>query len=77
MTGRERILAAREETYSPARYMGWGYRVGWGRRDRAYSVIGCRTGLRLQFEDARGREWSVFLACRDPATALAALGSIQ
>ena len=69
---RERISALEAERYSVVRYMGWGYRIGWGKGDRAYSVIGCRRGLRLHFTDERGKEWHVFLSCRDPEAAIAA-----
>ncbi|MHC4136250.1 MAG: hypothetical protein ACYS0K_14840 [Planctomycetota bacterium] len=69
----DRIVSADAEEYSVTRYMGWGYRLGWEPRDRAYSVIGCRRGVRLVFDDERGRRWKVFLACRDPAAAIAAL----
>jgi hypothetical protein len=36
-------------------------------------VIGCRRGVRLVFDDEQGRRWKVFLSCRDPAAAVAAL----
>jgi len=68
-----RIVSAEAEQYSAARYMGWGYRMGWEPRDRAYSVIGCGRGVRLVFDDERGRRWKIFLACRDPDAAIAAL----
>lgn len=71
---RERIVSAAPEAYSAVRYMGWGYRIGWGPRDRAYSVIGYRRGVRLEFDDERGRRWSVFVACSDPAKAIAEFG---
>ena len=35
--------------------MGWGYRIGWSKGDRAYSVIGHRRGLRVHFTDERGK----------------------
>ncbi|MHC4549536.1 MAG: hypothetical protein ACYTEZ_12250 [Planctomycetota bacterium] len=69
----DRIRSAEPEEYAATRYMGWGYRWGWEPRDRAYAVIGYRRGVRLVFDDARGRQWKVFLACRDPAAAIAAL----
>jgi hypothetical protein len=69
----DRIVSAEVEAYSVARYMGWGYRLGWEPRDRAYSVIGCARGVRLIFDDERGRRWKVFLACRDPEAAISAL----
>jgi hypothetical protein len=69
----DRIVSAEAEEYSAARYMGWGYRMGWEPRDRAYSVIGCARGVRLVFDDERGRRWRVFLASRDPEAAIAAL----
>ncbi|MHC4974101.1 MAG: hypothetical protein ACYTG3_17415 [Planctomycetota bacterium] len=71
----DRIVSAETEAYSVTRYMGWGYRMGWEARDRAYSVIGCGRGVRLVFDDERGRRWKVFLSCRDPEAAVAALGS--
>jgi len=71
----DRIVSAEAEPYSVARYMGWGYRMGWQPRDRAYSVIGCGRGVRLVFDDERGRRWKVFLACREPDVAIAALNS--
>lgn len=69
---RSAIRSAEIESYSAARYMGWGYRFGWKPRDRAYSLIGFRRGVRLQFADERG-EWSVFLSCADPEAAVRAL----
>lgn len=71
---RARVVSAEVKDYSPARYMGWGYRLGWEPRERAYSVLGCRRGVLLAFDDERGRRWKVFLACRDPEQAIAALG---
>ena len=65
-----RIHALEAETY-PLRYLGWGYRIG-GRRDRAYSVIGPRRGVRLRFEDEQGKEWSIFLSSRTPEAAVEA-----
>lgn len=73
---REQLIEAQEEVYSPTRYMGWGYRFGWKPRERAYSVIGCRRGVRVRFRDARG-EWTVFVSCRNPGRILQALGSRQ
>ena len=70
---REQIQSARVEDYSAVRYMGWGYRIGWKTGDRAYSVIGQRRGVRLEFTDERG-SWSVFVACSDPDEAIRALG---
>ena len=67
---RARIEALERETYPVARYMGWGYRFGWKPRDRAYSIIGRREGLRLRFRDERDRTWHIFLACSDPQAAL-------
>jgi len=68
----DRIVSLQPEDYSAARYMGWGYRFGWKSRDRAYSLVGTRTGVRLVFSDARGRTWSVYLATRAPLEALRA-----
>ena len=70
---RERIVSAAVEDYSVARYMGWGYRFGWEPRERAYSLIGYRRGVRLVFEDERGRRWKVFLSSDDPEAAVRAL----
>ncbi len=73
---RERIRSARVEDLSFGKYMGWGYRIGWqGSRDRAYSLPGCPRGVRLDFDDARGRRWSVHLSSRHPDAAVAALGA--
>jgi hypothetical protein len=69
---RERIAGLEVETYSVARYMGWGYRIGWGKGDRAFSLIGYRRGLRLHFTDERGKEWHIFLSSADPDAAVAA-----
>lgn len=66
---RGRIESVEVEDYSFARYMGWGYRVGWGRGDRAYSVIGYRRGLRIVFVDERDRPWRIFVSCADPDAA--------
>ena len=71
---RDRIETAAPESYSVARYMGWGYRFGWQARDRAYSMIGYPRGIRLVFLDDRGRRWHVFLSSRDPEAAVTALG---
>ena len=61
-------------SYSFTRYMGWGYRMGWKPRERAYSVIGYPRGLRLVFVDDRGREWSIYLSSADPEAIVAAMG---
>jgi hypothetical protein len=70
---RERIVSATAEEYSVARYMGWGYRFGWERGERAYSLIGYPRGVRLVFDDERGRRWRIFLSCSDPEAAIQAL----
>lgn len=70
---RERILGADVIDYPVARYMGWGYRLGWEPRERAYSVLGCRRGVLLRFEDERGRPWKIFVSSRTPEAAVAAL----
>jgi hypothetical protein len=70
---RERILLAEPAAYPVARFMGWGYRLGWQPRERAYSILGCPRGIRLRFLDEEGREWTVFLSSRDPESAVAAL----
>jgi hypothetical protein len=70
-----RILEAVPADYAVARFMGWGYRLGWEPRERAYSILGCRRGVRLRFEDERGRTWKIFLSSRDPEGAIAALGA--
>ncbi|MCK6459436.1 MAG: DUF3093 family protein [Planctomycetes bacterium] len=70
---RERVVATEAKDYPAARYMGWGYRLGWEPRERAYSVLGCRRGVLLTFDDESGRRWKVFLSCRDPERAIAAL----
>jgi hypothetical protein len=57
--------------------MGWGYRIGWRKGDRAYSVLGHRRGVRLKFGDEAGRDWSVFLSCSDPRTAVESLALEQ
>ena len=74
MIPRERIVSAQVELYSFSRYMGYGYRFGWESRDRAYSVAGYREGVRLEFDDEKGRRWSVFVSCSDPGAAVRALG---
>lgn len=71
---RARLRSAAPEDYSVARYMGWGYRIGWRPGERAYSVLGHGRGVRLVFEDENGRTWDVFLSCGDPEAAVAALG---
>ena len=66
-----RVRSVTAETYRALRYGGWGYRMaGW--RDRAYSVLGVPRGLRVEFEDERGRDASVFLSCPDPDALVAA-----
>lgn len=72
---RSRILGADAIDYPAARFMGWGYRIGWERGERAYSVIGCRRGVLLRYTDERGRNRKVFLSSRTPEAALAALVS--
>ena len=67
----ERMRAAETEKYPLRRYLGWGWRIG-GRRDRAYSLIGPTHGVRIRFDDERGRDWSVFLSSRDPEAAVRA-----
>jgi hypothetical protein len=69
----DRILSLEPERYSFARYMGWGYRMGWKPRERAYSLIGYGRGLRVRFLDQQGREWDVFLSCRDPEALIKAV----
>ncbi len=70
----DRIVAAEVETYDVARYMGWGFRFGWEARDRAYSIMGHPRGIRLIFDDEKGRRWKVFVSIDDPETAMKALG---
>jgi hypothetical protein len=70
---RERIHSAEAKDYPAVRYMGWGYRLGWERRERAYSVLGCRRGVLLTFDDEQGHRWKVFLSSREPERAIAAL----
>lgn len=66
------IVSARAADYSAVRYMGWGYRLGWKPKERAYSLIGCPRGVELRFDG-----WTIFVACRDPERALEALGSTE
>ena len=68
-----RITGAWPEDYRLSRYMGWGWRIGTQPGDRAYSVIGCSRGVRLEFVNERGKRYSVFLASRDPERAVTAL----
>ncbi len=72
---RDRILDATARDYSVARYMGWGYRLGWERGERAYSVFGFPRGVLVHFTDDRGRRRTVFLSSGAPEAALAALGA--
>ncbi|MHC4848666.1 MAG: hypothetical protein ACYTEG_09455 [Planctomycetota bacterium] len=67
----ERMRSIEAEKYPFRRYLGWGWRIG-GRRDRAYSLIGPSHGVRIRFEDERGRDWSIFLSSRDPEAAVRA-----
>jgi hypothetical protein len=71
---RGRVHLAEAKNYPLARYMGWGYRIGWEPRERAYSVLGCRRGVLLTFDDERGRRSKVFLSSREPEKAVEALG---
>jgi len=64
-----RIHAVSAEPYRFTRYLGWGYRIG-GRRDRGYALLGYPRGLRVEFCDERGRDWSVFLSSADPEAAV-------
>jgi len=70
---RERIVSAEAKPYPAVRYMGWGFRLGWEPRERAYSVLGCPRGVFVTFDDEQGRRWKVFLSSRDPDAAVAAL----
>lgn len=70
---RGNIVAVEAMDYPAVRYMGWGYRLGWEPRERAYSVLGCRRGILVRFTDDRGRPCKVFLSSRTPEAALAAL----
>jgi hypothetical protein len=70
---KERILGAAAMDYPVARYMGWGYRLGWERGERAYSILGFRRGVLVRFTDEDGRPRKVFLSSRTPEAALAAL----
>ena len=71
---RARILSATVEEYSPSRYMGWGYRIGWKSGDRAYSVPGPGRGVRFEFTDEEGTPWSIFVSSYDPETVVRSLG---
>ncbi|MHC4937558.1 MAG: hypothetical protein ACYTHK_01150 [Planctomycetota bacterium] len=68
---RDRISGLEVEKYRLAKYLGWGWRIG-GKRDRAYSVIGPSSGVRLRFEDEQGRDWSIFVSSRAPESAVRA-----
>lgn len=70
---RGNIVAVEAMDYPAARYMGWGYRLGWEPRERAYSVLGCRRGILVRFTDDRGRPCKVFLSSKAPEAVLAAL----
>ena len=70
----DRIVSAEPEEYSAVRYMGWGYRLGWDKGERACSVLGYPRGVRVCFDDERGRRWNVFLSCRSPESVVQALG---
>ncbi|MEM8884417.1 MAG: hypothetical protein AAGD14_10125 [Planctomycetota bacterium] len=60
-----RVRRFEAEDYRALRYGGWGYRMaGW--RDRAYSVLGERRGVRVEFEDEKGKVSKIFLSCPDP-----------
>ena len=52
----------------------WGYRLGWDKGERACSVLGYPRGVRVCFDDERGRRWNVFLSCRSPESVVQALG---
>ncbi|MHC4957462.1 MAG: hypothetical protein ACYTGN_03735 [Planctomycetota bacterium] len=70
---REQIVEAAAADYAFSRYMGWGYRIGWQRGERAYALIGYRRGLRVRYTTEKG-ERIVFLSCSDPERAVLALG---
>jgi hypothetical protein len=63
-----RVRSMEPDDYRFSRYRGWGWRIG-GVRDRAYSLLGYKRGVRLVIEDEKGRAWSIFLASRDPEAA--------
>jgi hypothetical protein len=68
-----RIKGAEAKAYPVSRYMGWGYRLGWAPRERAYSILGCPRGVLLTFDDERGQSWQIFLSSSEPEKAIAAL----
>ncbi len=70
----DRILSAEGCAYNWVRYMGWGWRIGPKRGERAYSVLGCARGVYIVYRRADASEASVFLSCTDPEAALRALG---
>ena len=70
---RDRIKSAEAVDYSVSRYMGWGSRIGWKPRERAYSIMGYARGLQISFLDEQDREWNVFLSCIDPEAGVRAL----
>jgi len=70
----DRIESVEIETYRFTRYMGWGWRVGWQPRDRAWSVLGHPRGVRVRYRDAQGLLWSVFLSSARPEELRAAVG---
>jgi hypothetical protein len=72
--GRDQIVEAEVASYSFGRYMGWGYRIGWQRGERAYALLGYPRGLRVRFSTGKGGERIVFLSCSDPEAAVRALG---
>jgi len=62
-----RVDSLEPEIYRFSRYRGWvGVGAIGGARDRAYSLLGYKRGVRLRFQHENGRAWSVFLASRDP-----------
>jgi len=70
---RECILSLEVCAYDWLRYMGWGWRIGPARGERAYSVLGHPRGLRVVFRRADASEASLFLSCADPEAAMRAL----
>ncbi len=70
---RARIQSVTIEEYPVSRYMGWGYRIGWKKGDRAYSIPGPGRGVRIEYDDENGDPWSIFVSSFEPEALAAAL----
>jgi hypothetical protein len=66
------IEAVRAERYPWLRFGGWGLRLSWNLRDRAYSVPFVREGVTIRLQGGR----TVFVSSRQPERLAAAIDGL-